>query len=251
MKNNPNYKESSVYLVRYMHCLSRALGLIRVYVTKSLENATKQVIPKADESKPNSDNATILYYSKFRTNAPRIKALMSEIENRIVDVRSSLASADALNSSDTSVQNNNERSLSNLYTKPETSDQEAHLQEYQNLLQDCHQCYFQQRQTLLGPCVNDAVSQLLNNYRKDHCSLVRSGCAFLVHVCEDEHNLFNQFFSLPSPLLDSFLEGLCLSLYDGLRPLIIHIDHLETLSELCGILRRGSVIFHLQLDSLY
>jgi hypothetical protein len=33
------------------------------------------------------------------------------------------------------------------------------------------------------------------------------------------------------------LEKLCNHLYDTFRPLIIHINHLETLSELCSILK--------------
>ena len=33
------------------------------------------------------------------------------------------------------------------------------------------------------------------------------------------------------------LESLCTNLYDVLRPLIIHINHLETLAELCSILK--------------
>jgi len=33
------------------------------------------------------------------------------------------------------------------------------------------------------------------------------------------------------------LESLCTNLYDALRPLIIHINHLETLAELCSILK--------------
>ncbi|KAA0201080.1 hypothetical protein HAZT_HAZT001031 [Hyalella azteca] len=127
-----------------------------------------------------------------------------------------------------------------------SSSDALHQVEYRNLLLDCHQCYFMQRRQLLGPCVTDAVAQLLAKYRKDHCTLVRSGCSFLVHVCEDEHMLFQQFFSLPTTELDNFLEGLCIALYDGLRPLIIHIDHLETLSELCSILRRGMIEEHLQ-----
>lgn len=42
------------------------------------------------------------------------------------------------------------------------------------------------------------------------------------------------------------LENLCLSLYDVLRPLIIHIIHLETLSELCSILKNEMLEDHVQ-----
>lgn len=31
---------------------------------------------------------------------------------------------------------------------------------------------------------------------------VRSGCAFMVHVCQDEHQLYNEFFSKPTPKLE-------------------------------------------------
>lgn len=205
MNTNMTFQESSLYLAKYKHCLSRALGMVKSYVTKSLENATQQVIPKSGSEKPTTDNAAVLYYGKFRTNAPRIKSLMAEIEDRV-----------------------------------------ENSPEYTNLLSDCYQCYFAQRQKLLGPCVTDAVSQLSQKYQRDYCSLVRSGCAFLVHVCEDEHALFHQFFSTATPELDNFLQSLCTGLYDVLRPMIIHIDHLETLSELCDILRRGMIEEHLQ-----
>lgn len=151
MNTNLTFQESSLYLAKYKHCLSRAFGMVKSYVTKSLENATQQVIPKHGSEKPTTDNAAVLYYGKFRTNAPRIKSLMAEIEDRV-----------------------------------------ENSPEYTNLLSDCHQCYFAQRRKLLGPCVTDAVSQLSQQYQRDYCSLVRSGCAFLVHVCEDEHALFHQ-----------------------------------------------------------
>jgi hypothetical protein len=38
------------------------------------------------------------------------------------------------------------------------------------------------------------------------------------------------------------LESLCTSLYDALRPLIIHINHLETLAELCSILKVRRIV---------
>lgn len=34
------------------------------------------------------------------------------------------------------------------------------------------------------------------------CFQVRSGCAFMVHVCQDEHQLYNEFFSKPTPKLE-------------------------------------------------
>lgn len=51
----------------------------------------------------------------------------------------------------------------------------------------------------------------------------------------------------PFLIFDSeLLEKLCLSLYDVLRPLIIHIIHLETLSELCSILKNEMLEDHVQ-----
>ena len=33
------------------------------------------------------------------------------------------------------------------------------------------------------------------------CYQVRSGCAFMIHICEDEHQLFFHFFTSSTPLL--------------------------------------------------
>ena len=33
------------------------------------------------------------------------------------------------------------------------------------------------------------------------------------------------------------LESLCYTLYDVLRPIVIHVNHLETLADLCGIFK--------------
>ncbi|XDV29858.1 hypothetical protein PO909_032892 [Leuciscus waleckii] len=120
------------------------------------------------------------------------------------------------------------------------------IPEYQQLLDEIHQCYLDQRELLLSPSINSTITDLTGQNNKDHCALVRSGCAFMVHVCQDEHQLYNEFFSKPSSKLDELLEKLCLSLYDVLRPLIIHVVHLETLSELCGILKNEMLEDHVQ-----
>ncbi|XP_033004354.1 conserved oligomeric Golgi complex subunit 3 isoform X1 [Lacerta agilis] len=120
------------------------------------------------------------------------------------------------------------------------------MPEYRQLLNEIHQCYLDQRELLLGPSITSTVTELTNRNSRDHCALVRSGCAFMVHVCQDEHQLFDEFFTKPTPKLDELLEKLCLSLYDVLRPLIIHVIHLETLSELCGILKNEMLEDHVQ-----
>ncbi|KAJ8310120.1 hypothetical protein KUTeg_011985 [Tegillarca granosa] len=204
MTNNTRYKESSVYLARFKQCLSRALNLIKSHVVTILQTSTQQVQPTKDA--PNvGDNAFTLFYGKFRTNAPRVKALMEQLEQRI--------------------------------------DKSP---EYHQILVDCQQCYFNQREILLGPSIATTITDLASKHTRDHCSLMRSGCAFMVHVCEDEYQLYFHFFSKPSPLLDEMLERLCNSLYDVLRPMIIHINHLETLAELCSILKIEMLEEHVQ-----
>ncbi|XP_032646272.1 conserved oligomeric Golgi complex subunit 3 isoform X2 [Chelonoidis abingdonii] len=120
------------------------------------------------------------------------------------------------------------------------------MPEYQQLLSEIHQCYLAQREHLLGPSIANTVTELTSQNNRDHCALVRSGCAFMVHVCQDEHQLYNEFFTKPTPKLDELLEKLCVSLYDVFRPLIIHVIHLETLSELCGILKNEMLEDHVQ-----
>ncbi|XP_060689339.1 conserved oligomeric Golgi complex subunit 3 isoform X1 [Hemiscyllium ocellatum] len=118
--------------------------------------------------------------------------------------------------------------------------------EYQQLLSEIHQCYLDQRELLLGPSISSTIADLTSQNNRDHCALVRSGCAFLVRVCQDEHRLYNEFFTKPAPKLDELLEKLCLSWYDVFRPLIIHVNHLETLSELCGILKNEMLEDHVR-----
>ncbi|XP_046902260.1 conserved oligomeric Golgi complex subunit 3 [Hypomesus transpacificus] len=118
------------------------------------------------------------------------------------------------------------------------------IPEYHQLLDEIHLCYLDQREQLLSPSITSTISDLTSQNHKDHCALVRSGCAFMVHVCQDEHQLYNEFFSKHTHKLDELLEKLCLSLYDLLRPLIIHVIHLETLSELCSILKNEMLEDH-------
>lgn len=118
--------------------------------------------------------------------------------------------------------------------------------EYENLLSELHQFYLSQRVLIMSSGVDNAIKDLCTKHKGDHCAIFRSSCTFLVHICQDEHRLFYQFFSIQSVQLTSYMEGLCTILYDTIRPLIIHINHLETLAEICSILRVEMLDEHVQ-----
>ena len=90
------------------------------------------------------------------------------------------------------------------------------------------------------------MSKLAVDYPANHCGLMRSGCSLLLHVSEDEHRLFKAFFKaqVESDFFRAFLDGLCVLFYDTVRPLIVNLQHLETLSELTSILRNEMMEYH-------
>merc|ERR1719278_2368150 len=74
--------------------------------------------------------------------------------------------------------------------------------------------------------------------------MMRSGCSLLLHISDDEYRLYNQFFKIDVGSFKSFLDSICVILYDALRPLIINLSHLETLSELTSILKSEMLEYH-------
>ncbi|RWS30992.1 conserved oligomeric Golgi complex subunit 3-like protein [Leptotrombidium deliense] len=108
---------------------------------------------------------------------------------------------------------------------------------YKNYLKECHEMYFKARETLITPVLTVAISDMVASHQRSYCTLTRNSSKMLMHICRDEYHLYFQFFTDPSDLLNVFLEKLCLHLYDVLRSVIIHIEHMEILSELCLILK--------------
>lgn len=201
MSMNSQFKDAPQFLIRFNNCLTQALGQIKTHVMRSLESTTNGLLEKKPINKTYnqnsgnlSDDAFTLYYGRFRTNAPKIKALVSLIEQR-----------------------------------------SEKAEPYQQALTDIYTCYCAQREQLIGPGVYSSFSDLKDG--RDVCGLVRASCAFMLHVCQDEHQLFRHFFNNSSIVLDDMLERLCQGLYDLVRPFIISIYHLETLAELCSILK--------------
>jgi len=200
-QEKPGYANSAAYVVRYRAALSRALGIIRDYVRTSFTEATAA---SSANSLLTSDDTFALFYGKFKAQVPKVEHAIS-----LVEARDNLDPSNALHG------------------------------EYNSALQDCQAVYFNCRNQLLWPSVRATVSKLGLDYRGNHCGLMRAGCSLLLHVSEDENRLFKQFFKRgeDSEFFRGFLDGLCVLFYDTVRPLIVSLQHLETLSELTSILR--------------
>ncbi|KAL0268200.1 UNVERIFIED_CONTAM: hypothetical protein PYX00_010230 [Menopon gallinae] len=210
---NSNYKEAASYSARFKYCLAKAINMMKLYISQTLISAKNQVLPSGN-NQANEGGKTD--GSNFAIFYGKFQASSFKIKKIIYNIEQRLEKSE----------------------------------EYANALTDCHETYFEQRRQLMSQSVHAAVVELSVRHRGDHCTLVRSGCAFLVHICTDEYQLFFQFFNKPTPLLTNYLEGLCGNLYDILRPIIIHVNHLETLAELCSILRLEMIEEHVQNNRL-
>lgn len=168
----PKFKDSPAFIIKYKHCLAKAVSLVKSNVNTVMSQATeatlhpKQVLANSvnnsgsDLSITSPDAAFALYYGKYQTSAAKVKRISQMIETRI-DV----------------------------------------CPEYGNLLSELQQNYLNERATIMTPAVDKAIKDIKTHHKGDHCALMRSSCAFLVHICQDEQRLYYQFFSKESEQL--------------------------------------------------
>ncbi|XP_063995707.1 conserved oligomeric Golgi complex subunit 3 [Diachasmimorpha longicaudata] len=214
MEKNDKFKESAVYLVKYRHCQSKVIGMMHQWIMNILDEATDSImnsLPTSestgdDPTSPDADTQTLALLYG------RFQRILPKIKPIIIIME--------------------KRSFKR--------------QEYDTLLLECHQRYLMKRGGVISASVQKGLQSVKEKYNGDHCSFVRHACSLLLHASIDEHRLFYQFFEKKSHLLAGYLEGLCTSLYDILRPSIIHINHLETLAEICCILRVEMLEEHVQ-----
>ncbi|XP_017047612.1 conserved oligomeric Golgi complex subunit 3 [Drosophila ficusphila] len=211
IEENPKFKDAAAYNVKYRQCLAKASGLVRNYVTAVINQATEATLhPK--NNLPDASSALKAPDAAFALYYGKYQTAAAKVK-RVAQLIESRA---------------------------------EHSQDYAQLMADLQQHYLAQRASVMSPAVNLSIQNVKIAHKGDHCSLTRSACAFLVHVCQDEQRLFYQFFSTGAPHLTVYLEGLCTILYDTMRPFIIHINHLETLAEICSILRIEMLEEHVQ-----
>lgn len=200
VESNPQYSESSVYLVKFRQHQSRALGMIRSHVLSVLKNASSQVQSAIRDSNMNKTGVSdgveaSVIYIRFKAAAGELKPVLEEIEGR------------------------------------------SSRKEYSDVLADCHRLYCEQRLSL----VKGTVQQRISEFAKKEAlpSLTRSGCAYLMQVCQLEHQLFNHFFPSSTSVssLAPLLDPMSTFLYDTLRPRVVHETNLDCLCELVDILK--------------
>ncbi|KAK6945655.1 Conserved oligomeric Golgi complex, subunit 3, partial [Dillenia turbinata] len=201
VENNPQYAESSVFLVKFRQLQSRALGMIRSHVLLVLKSTSSQVqaaIRDSGGSKASVSEGveTSVIYVRFKAAASELKPVLEEIESR------------------------------------------STRKEYGQILAECHKLYCEQRLSLIRGIVHHRISEFAK--KESLPSLTRSGCAYLMQVCQLEHQLFDHFFPSSSEDVSSLaplIDPLCTYLYDTLRPKLIHETNLDFLCELVDILK--------------
>ncbi|TYH66158.1 hypothetical protein ES332_D06G104100v1 [Gossypium tomentosum] len=199
VENNPQYAESSVYLLKFRQLQSRALGLIRSHVLSVLKRASSQTaIQSSGDNKASLSEgveASVIYI-RFKAAASELKPVLEEIESR------------------------------------------ASRKEYVHILAECHKLYCEQRLSLIKGIAHQRISEFAK--KEGLPSLTRSGCAYLMQVCQLEHQLFDHFFPSSSEDVSSLaplIDPLSTYLYDTLRPRLIHETNVDFLCELVDILK--------------
>lgn len=130
-------------------------------------------------------------------------------------------------------------------------------------LEEIYTVYFEVREQLMEPAFTSNLRNLISKADRNYCELLRQTCNSLVRAIRNEVQLFNQIFNNssttqstpPDPVTNSqtqagenivkrqapkpFLELLCRKFYEHLRPVVIHVNHLETLMELYKLINES------------
>jgi hypothetical protein len=239
LRANPEHRESAAYLEKYEQCLSKALTAIKTGVINDIASCENEVLSRQAAGKPASGNSPGTAFADDDTFA----LLYGVFGVKASAVRNALT-------------------LAHQYF--------SEHEEYQEMVTECEQEYFQIREQILKSAVEKSVQSLIAKHKDSSCTLTRDGCSVLLRLCDDEFRLYKQFFIVEntnagtstassaiyhrsrspptSPLFqhfwhrnsqsfNEFIESMCRILYDTLRPLIIHNPHLETLAQLCALLK--------------
>eukprot|EP00249_Psilotum_nudum_P016375 c25792_g1_i1 orf=138-2456(+) len=201
--SNPQYADSGVYLLKFRQLQSRALGMVRTHVLSILKSASSQVQAAIKECVAVNGKPVLPEAMETSVLYIRFKAAASEMKPLMEELES-----------------------------------RASRKEYTQILSDCHSIYCELRMSI----VQGVVHQRISEYSKKELltSVTRQGCAYLMQMCQLEHQLFDHFFpssSAEGSNLAPLVQPLCTVLYDILRPKLIHEADLDLLCEVVDIIK--------------
>ena len=78
----PKFKDAEFYQSRYRQCMTRALTLIKVYVSNEMRDLAADVTKRLSAKNINETTQSALLYAKFRSGAPLLRDLTDEIDKR-------------------------------------------------------------------------------------------------------------------------------------------------------------------------
>ncbi|KAJ8933259.1 hypothetical protein NQ318_017797 [Aromia moschata] len=221
LNDHLQFKESRIYKMKYESLLNTLLNKIYEYVNNIIIETTKQIVDpdyKNNVSSQNSEDSESLVDSAFSLYYGKFQSISTKVKYI----------------------------LSHLEEHEELNDM------YKNIISSCQKTYIAQRLPILSVAVSRALNEVKYKHRNDHSILFRSCSLFVMKVCQDEAKCFNHFFTKISDQFNDYLGTLCQYLYDSLRPSLISINHIEVLSELCGILKEeilnGKIVEDVQLS---
>ncbi|KAJ7592675.1 Sec34-like family-domain-containing protein [Mycena floridula] len=201
LKDHRHFREAEVYLLRFRQCMTRAMTLIKMFFLGSLRALSIDIQKRLSEKDVSRTAQMHLLYTRFRSTSSQLSPLLRELEHRA----------------------------------------QAHPDELDALLSECHSAYFSARKSLISGPLNEEIRGL-DPSRTELVELTRAGCSYLKQLCTDEFNLYREFFNSGENSLYQYLETLCDHLYDDLRPRILHEPRLTALCEVCTVLQALMVL---------
>ncbi|KAG8864493.1 Golgi transport complex subunit 3 [Tulasnella sp. 330] len=214
------FRESQLYLMRYRHCLTRAMTLIKMHFVNAIKSVTSEVQRRMGDKDMSLATQNLLLYAKFQATSTALRPIIGELEVRAA----------------------------------------KHPEELSALLGECHAAFFYARRQLITGRLTEEIRRMIVESETgaksrsgpasiDLVGLTRSGCSYLKHMCMDEFSLFQAFFDSGEDQLYRYLEGLCDNLYDDLRPRILHETKLAVLCQVCTVIQALMVLdVHTEFD---
>lgn len=251
--------EADGYLARFLDLQRRAFTSVRDHTVTTVRTTASQVSKELREDRLSGAgfrHADLTdaskEYLRFRTIAPRVKLLITELHSRAKpkdsskgpstpsrdrarsgELRSPYARASAKNPfGNPSSSNLSSDNLGSMVSSRSTA---------LSLYADCEECFFEERKQLLEPSVSAHIKSLADV--RNMIALARLGSAYVLRVCQLERQLYEHFFLSEdsgvdeNPLLLSALRSLCDMVYTELRPQILQEDDLDKLVYLIEVLK--------------